>query len=203
MKIIVNGQELEVSGERVLIEDLRQAGCDIPSLCYDEHTRHEPSCMVCMVRNEDDNQMIPSCATYPTEGLRIDTLSDEVQALRQMGIELLLSEHRARCGTCESKVTCKLRELSVKMKAKWTRFGPLLPVEPKEQIQVTDRLYFEPAKCIRCGLCVYNSTNGFTFKNRGFNMQVVIPEENKKNVNEKIADLCPTGALFVRQLPAD
>ena len=91
----------------------------------------------------------------------------------------------------------------MKMKAKWTRFGPLLPVEPKEQIQVTDRLYFEPAKCIRCGLCVYNSTNGFTFKNRGFNMQVVIPEENKKNVNEKIADLCPTGALFVRQLPAD
>ena len=203
MKIIVNGQELEVSGQRVLIEELRDAGCDIPSLCYNSRAKHEPSCMVCMVRNEDDNQMIPSCATYPTEGMRIDTESDEVQALRRMGVELLLSDHWARCGACESKTTCKLRELSVKLKAKWTRFGPLLPVEPKEQILVNDRLYFEPARCIRCGLCVYNSANGFTFKNRGFNMQVVIPEENKKNVNEKIADLCPTGALFVRQLHAD
>ncbi len=203
MKIIVNGHELEVSGRRVLIEELRQAGFDIPSLCYNERARHEPSCMVCMVRNEDDNQMIPTCATFPTEGLRIDTDSDEVQALRRMGVELLLSEHRARCGTCDSKLTCKLRELSVKMKAKWNRFGPLQPVEPKEHITINDRLYFEPAKCIRCGLCVYNTADGFTFRNRGYNMQVVIPEENKKNVNEEIADLCPTGALAVRQLHAD
>lgn len=203
MKIIVNGRELEVSGQRVLLEELREAGYDIPSLCYASEAKHEPSCMVCMVRNEEDDQMIPSCATYPTEGLRIDTESDEVTALRRMSLELLLSDHRARCGTCESKANCKLRDLSVQMKAKWTRYGPLLPTEPKVQIPVNGHLYFEPAKCIRCGLCVYNSKNGFTFQNRGFDMQVVIPEENKKNIDEKMADLCPTGALFVRQLCGD
>lgn len=203
MKIIVNGQELEVSGQHVLLDELRQAGCDIPSLCYAPDAKHEASCMVCMVRNEDNNQMIPSCATFPTEGLRIDTESDEVQTLRRMALELMLSDHRARCGSCESKAKCKLRDLSVQMKAKWTRYGPLLPTEPKIQTHVNGNLYFEPAKCIRCGLCVYNSKNGFTFQNRGFNMQVVIPDENKKNVDEKMADLCPTGALFVRQLCSD
>lgn len=203
MKIIVNGQELEVSGQRVLIEELRAAGCDIPSLCYDSHARHQASCMVCMVCNEDSNQMIPSCATFPTEGMRIDTSSEEVTSLRRMALELLLSDHRARCGTCESKASCRLRDLSVKMKAKWTRYGPLLPTEPKLQIRVIGDLYFEPAKCIRCGLCVYNTENGFTFRDRGFEMKVVIPEENKMNVDEKIADLCPTGALFVRQLHTD
>jgi len=198
MKIIVNNKELDVSGQRVLIEELREAGYDVPSLCYAPDARHEPSCMVCMVRNEYTNQMISSCATYPTEGMRIDVDSDEVVALRRMGVELLLSDHRARCGECEGKATCKLRELSIQMKAKWTRFGPLAPVGQREQIHVNGNLYYEPARCIRCGLCVYNSQDGFTFQGRGFNMQVVIPEESKKNIDEKMADLCPTGALFVR-----
>lgn len=200
MKIIVNNQELEVSGQRVLIEELREAGYDIPSMCYAPEAKHQPSCMVCMVHDEVTDQMIPSCATYPKEGMRIDTESDEVMALRRMSIELLLSDHRARCGVCEGKEKCKLRELSLQMKAKWTRYGALAPVGEKVQVHVIGQLYFEPAKCIRCGLCVYNSQDGFTFQGRGFGMQVVIPEENKKNVDEKMADLCPTGALFVRQL---
>lgn len=203
MKIIVNGQELEVSGERVLIEELREVGIDVPSMCYASDAKHEPSCMVCMVRNEANNQMIPSCATYPTEGLRIDTDSDEVTTLRRMAVELLLSDHRARCGVCEGKAKCRLRDLSLQMKAKWTRYGPLAPVEAKVEIHVNGHLYFEPAKCIRCGLCVYNSQNGFTFQHRGFDMQVVIPEDNKKNIDETLADLCPTGALFVRRLRSD
>jgi ferredoxin len=61
-------------------------------------------------------------------------------------------------------------------------------------------MWCEPAKCIRCGLCVYNSKNGFTFKDRGFGMQVIIPKENKTNVTEKLAELCPTGALYINQL---
>ena len=199
MKIFVNNKELEVSGQRVLIEELREAGYDIPSLCYASDAKHEASCMVCMVRNEAGGQMIPSCATFPTEGMRIDTESDEVLALRRMSIELLLSDHGARCGVCEGKAKCRLRELSVQMKAKWNRFGPLAPVGQKEQVHVNGRLWFEPAKCIRCGLCVYNSQNGFTFMGRGFNMKVVIPEESRSHIDERLAALCPTAALFLKE----
>lgn len=199
MKIIVNGKELEVSGQRRLIEELREAGCDVPSLCYAPEAKHEPSCMVCMVKNEMNGEMLPSCAVYPSEGMRIDTDSEELRELRRMSVELLLSEHKARCGGCESKAKCRLRELALQMKAKWTRFGPLPPVEPVVQEHVAGRLYFEPAKCVRCGLCVYNSQDGFTFQRRGFNMQVVIPEESKGHVGENLAELCPTGALFLKE----
>ena len=198
MKIFVNGKQLEVSGKRKLIEELREAGYDIPSMCYAPDARHEPSCMVCMVRNEDSGQMIPSCGVFPTEGMRIDTESDEVTDLRRMAIELLLSDHKGRCGTCEGKEKCRLRELFVKLKAKWTRFGPMLPAEPVEPQSIVGRLWFEPAKCIRCGLCVYNTTDGFTFRGRGIGMEVVIPSESKKNVKEEIAELCPTGALYIK-----
>jgi NADH dehydrogenase/NADH:ubiquinone oxidoreductase subunit G len=151
-----------------------------------------------MVKDVGSGQMIPSCATFPQEGMEIDTESEEVIELRKMAVELLLSDHGARCGSCEGKEKCQLRELFLQMKAKWTRFGSLAPVEPKTQIHVCGQMYFEPAKCIRCGLCVYNSQNGFTFMYRGYEMQVVIPEENKKNVDEKLADLCPTAALFLK-----
>jgi len=97
MNITVNGKKLEVSGQRLLIEELREAGYDIPSLCYAADARHEPSCMVCMVRNEDTDQMLPSCAIYPSEGMCIDATSDEVTSLRRMSLELLLSDHRADC----------------------------------------------------------------------------------------------------------
>lgn len=203
MKIKVNGNEVEVTGQHVLIEELRERGLQIPSLCYAPEAEHQASCMVCMVKDVRSGQMIPSCSTFPQEGMEIDTESEEVVEQRKMAIELLLSDHGARCGVCEGKEKCRLRELSVQMKAKWTRFGPIAPVGEKKQIYMNGRLWFEPAKCIRCGLCVYNSQNGFTFMYRGYDMKVVIPEENKKNVDEKMADLCPTGALFVRELRRD
>jgi len=209
MKIRINGNEVEVTGQRVLIEELRERGLQIPSLCYPSPTgtgravAHQASCMVCMVKDLVSGQMIPSCSVYPREGMEIDTESEEVMELRRMAIELLLSNHGARCGACEGKEKCKLREVSLQMKAKWTRFGPLAPVGQDGPVHVNGRLYFETAKCIRCGLCVYNSQNGFTFMYRGYGMQVVIPEENKKNIDEKMADLCPTGALFVRELRRD
>ncbi|MCQ2258317.1 MAG: 2Fe-2S iron-sulfur cluster-binding protein [Bacteroidaceae bacterium] len=318
MNITINNKTVEVSGQKPLIEELRQMGYDIPSLCYDANANHQASCMVCMVRNVVNGQMIPSCSTFPTEGMQIEVDSEEVLSMRRMSIELLLSDHRADCeapctivcpskidvaqvllyydrgqideahsllssavdaknlpckdckgpcekacrrGTvdrcvsireimeevadaevarpvschssanlskevfssklgrytaaekewlkevysqhskclhcaCEGRDKCKLRECSTKAKIKAPRYGVSSNQIVKEQIHVKGSLYFEPAKCIRCGLCVYNSEDGFTFKHRGFDMQVMIPEESKENVDEKIADICPTGALF-------
>lgn len=325
MKIYVNDKEIEVSGKEPLIEELQKAGYEIPSLCYAKEAKHQASCMVCMVKNLANGQMIPSCSTFPTEGMRLEVDSEEVLALRQMSLELLLSDHRADCeapcsvvcpakldpaqiilyydrgqkaearslllkacrktedgkvvlpcadckvscekacrrGTldkcvnikdimqelasdeslptveaksiaiidknyfssrlgrytekekewlkevyqdasrclhcaCEGREKCKLRALSAKAGIKSSRYGISTSLPVKEQIKVTSRLCYEPAKCIRCGLCVYNSEDGFTFHNRGFVMEVLIPEESKKNIQEKLANLCPTGALFLK-----
>ena len=326
MRIIVNGNEIEVTGQRVLIEELRERGLKIPTLCYNSEAKHQASCMVCMVKDVKSGQMIPSCSTFPYEGMDIDTESEEVVEMRKMGLELLLSDHRADCEApcsivcpakidvaqillyidreqtdkaytllasvvdvdnlpctdckapcekacrrasvdksvnvrkiiielslkdkgesvkdntaqtssptkffssklgrytdtekewlrenytqqshclhcaCEGKEKCQLRECASEAKIKSSRYGVSSHQQVKVQMHVNGQLFFEPAKCIRCGLCVYNSQNGFTFMYRGFDMQVVIPEENKNNVDEEIANLCPTGALFVRKLRDD
>ncbi len=319
MKITVNGKELEVSGQDPLIVELRKAGYDVPSLCFSQEAQHQPSCMVCAVRNEANGKMIPSCGTFPTEGMAIDTLSDEVAEIRKMSLELLISDHRADCEApctivcpshidvaqlllyydrgemdraysllkaetdvttlpcatckapcekacrrgridesvsirekiaeiaaqsakevsdaasianiskeafasrisqynetekawlkeeysqpsrclhcaCEGREKCRLRALATAAHIKTSRYGVDSRLPVKVQQHIVGNLYFEPAKCVRCGLCVYNTKDGFTFMHRGFDMEVVIADQCKKNVNEDIAQLCPTGALFV------
>ena len=97
---------------------------------------------------------------------------------------------------CAGKDKCKLRSCAALFGIKRTRYNlsSVLPVGKK--ISVTDKMRFEPAKCIRCGLCVYNGRDGFTFTNRGFGMQVIIPEESRNNVDDNLTELCPTGALY-------
>lgn len=331
MTIYINDKEYEVSANEPLIEILNRNGNETPSLCYANGAKHQASCMVCMVKNLANGQMIPSCSTFPTEGMRIETDSEEVLTLRKTSLELLLSDHRADCeapctivcpngldpaqillyydrgqmteaksllmkqceklnadstevntlpcencktpcekacrrGTvdkrveisdimkklyaddslvsdsnkaksiantdkasffsritkysdlekewlkeeymtksnclhcaCEGREKCKLRQFATTTGVKTPRFGVSSALPVKIQEQVGSSLYFEPAKCVRCGLCVYNTEDGFTFKNRGFVMQVVIPEESKKNVGKEIAKLCPTGALFIME----
>ena len=340
MKISVNNQSIEVSGQRPLIEELRNLGIDVPSMCYAEGYEHHPSCMVCMVKDVATGQMLPSCSVMPYEGMQIETDSDEIHQLRRLSLELLLSDHRADCEapctivcpqgidvaqvilhydhgefeearrllqgttcddckktcekacrrgtvdervkiceiidelrktkeelyddaipenmkekttsseknafsrfehdaihpnspitrpfnsrlgrfsdaekerlkkiytqpshclhcTCDGRSTCELRRLASKAGIKASRYGIKSSLPVKEAISVTGRLIYEPAKCIRCGLCVYNTQDAFTFERRGFDMRVVIPEKSKKHVSEKIAKLCPTGALVLKLL---
>ena len=339
MYITINQTEVEVLVGENLLETARRTGCNIPSLCYAKGAQHKASCMVCAVKNYDTGQIVPSCETFPTEGMHVDTESDEVRMIRTLSLELLLSDHRADCeapcsmvcpqgldigrilnlydtgrhekarsliacvfdlpalgcdhckapcekicrrgtvdqsipiravirelvGNCGSTSTnveedirkvdkamfqsrlgrftenekkwlrdtrsldgealnevktakpstklnpsgclhcacvgredCKLRFYATAAGIKRPRYemsSSALPVMRKQH--VTGNIWFEPAKCIRCGLCVYNSNNGFTFKNRGFGIQVVIPDENRENVGEELAELCPTGALYL------
>ncbi len=100
---------------------------------------------------------------------------------------------------CAGRSSCHLRLHATDAGIKRPRYEATsaLPVMHREH--VTGKLWFEPSKCIRCGLCVYNSENGFTFRDRGFGMQVVLPEENRNHVSEALAVLCPTGALYINE----
>lgn len=96
---------------------------------------------------------------------------------------------------CAGREKCRLRLYATEAGVKRSRYEASSAL-PMEKIPVGEHLWFEPAKCVRCGLCVYNSDNGFTFTGRGFRMEVVLPLENRANVTENLAELCPTGAIY-------
>jgi predicted molibdopterin-dependent oxidoreductase YjgC len=130
--------------------------------------------------------------------MSIDSESDEVKDLRRQSLELLLSDHISTCKSpCEPK-NCKLRKYATDYRAKWNRFPRYSAIKTAPQ-HIKDNFWFDATKCIRCGLCVYNSNDGFTFKNRGFGMQVILPDESVKNVDKSLCEICPTQALYVSE----
>jgi predicted molibdopterin-dependent oxidoreductase YjgC len=128
--------------------------------------------------------------------MTIDSESNEVKDLRRQALELLLSDHMAVCRPpCNPKV-CSLSRNALAYKAKWNKYPRYSAIKDAQPMHVKGDLWFDVSKCIRCGLCVYNSKNGFTFMNRGFSMQVVLPIENVANVDEMLWEICPTQALY-------
>ncbi|MCL2502171.1 MAG: 2Fe-2S iron-sulfur cluster-binding protein [Bacteroidales bacterium] len=196
MKIKLNNKEIEVFEGEKLIEAAGRNGIEIPALCYAAGYKHQSSCMVCVVKNVETGEIIPSCSTLVAQGMNMDSQSDEVKDLRRQSLELLLSDHMAVCRPPCDVPNCKLRQYALAYRAKWNRFPRYSAIKATPPQHIKGNFWFDVTKCIRCGLCVYNSTDGFTFKSRGFDMQVVLPQESVHNVDESLCKICPTQALY-------
>ncbi|NJE75340.1 NAD(P)-binding protein [Thermococcus sp. ES12] len=100
VKIIVNGKELEAPEGKPLIDFLREIGEHIPGFCYTNELDPYGSCRLCLVSTP--RGVTTSCTLKPMEGLKIETLSDEVVSMRKTALELILSDHYGDCiGPCQ------------------------------------------------------------------------------------------------------
>jgi len=102
LKITIDNQTTEVEAGTTVMQAAAQLGIEIPAMCYLEGHSCHPSCMVCMVKDEDRGNFFPSCAMPVSEGMNITATSDEVSDLRREALELLLSDH---VGDCEAPCT--------------------------------------------------------------------------------------------------
>jgi NADPH-dependent glutamate synthase beta subunit-like oxidoreductase/ferredoxin len=99
MKISIDGREVSVAEDKMLIELIREQGIEVPSMCYMKDLETFTSCMVCVVKDRRSGKMLPSCSLKPEEGMDLITDDNEVREARRTALELLLSEH---VGDCEA-----------------------------------------------------------------------------------------------------
>ena len=97
INLTIDNKKITVPEGTSLIEAARMNGIDIPSLCYKKGLPYYTSCMICMVKDKNNNRFIPSCTASVADGMDIEATGDEIDTLRRQAIELLLSEHRAEC----------------------------------------------------------------------------------------------------------
>jgi len=93
----INGIDKKVVKGATLLDALKDEGIEVPTMCYLENTEHFPTCMMCIVKDQRNGQMIPSCSTLAAEGMEIISNDDEVIEARKTGLELLLSDHVGEC----------------------------------------------------------------------------------------------------------
>ena len=102
-KLRIDSREIEVEPGTTVLAAARRLGIEIPTLCFLEACEPPTSCFVCVVKIKGRPGLIPSCATVATDGMEVESESEEVREARRMALELLLSDHLGDCvGPCHA-----------------------------------------------------------------------------------------------------
>lgn len=105
LNVVLNGKIVQATEGESILEVASRNGYHIPTLCHDPRLEPFSSCYVCVVEVEKMRGLQPSCSTKVTEGMVVNTETEEVKQSRKMALDLLVSNHYADCiGPC--KDTC-------------------------------------------------------------------------------------------------
>jgi hypothetical protein len=94
-RLTIDRISVEVDKGSTILDSAKKLGIDIPALCFKEGYNPSTSCMVCIVKVK--NRLIPSCATIATDGMEVESETDEIHEARRTALELLLSDHAGDC----------------------------------------------------------------------------------------------------------
>lgn len=203
--MIVNGIPVLIEGEKNILDVIRKAGFDVPTLCYYSKLSTFGACRMCIVEDKRGDIMA-SCSTPPRAGMEIKTNTPRLREYRKMILELMLADHNRDCITCEKRQNCELKELAERFGIDSVRFDTYSLDGLKDES--SPAIIRHPDKCILCGDCVrmcdeIQHIGAIDFVNRGSRMEVQpafdmpIAESNCVGCGQ-CAAVCPTAAITIR-----
>jgi NADH dehydrogenase/NADH:ubiquinone oxidoreductase subunit G len=74
-----------------LLEAAREAGKEVPTICYHEHCTANGLCRMCVVEVEGARVLSPACVAQAAEGMSVQTRSPRVERSRRTILEMLAS----------------------------------------------------------------------------------------------------------------
>lgn len=203
--MMIDGLPVAIEGEKNILDVIRKAGIELPTLCYYSVLSTYGACRMCVVEGKH-GEIMASCSTPPRSGMEIKTNTPRLQKYRRMVLELMLADHCRDCTTCDKNFDCKLQDLAQRFGLKDVRFEPYSIWDDKDESSLA--ITRDPNKCIICGDCVrmcseIQNVGAIDFAFRGSRMEVTtafkmpISETNCVNCGQ-CAAICPTGAITVK-----
>ena len=199
----INGQAVSVPEGYTVLQAAREAGIDIPTLCYLKDISATGSCRMCVVEIVGARALQAACVYPVAEGIEVLTHSPKVKKARKSTLELLLSNHDRKCLTCVRNKNCELQSLSEELGITDIEFEG---VRSEHEIDdLSPSIVRDNNKCILCRRCVSVCKNIQTVgvidaTERGFNTTIAcafnkpLAETACVNCGQCIA-ACPVGAL--------
>lgn len=202
--MMIDGRKVQFTDEKNVLSVIRNAGIDIPTLCYHSEVSTFGACRLCTVE-DDRGRTFASCSEEPRDGMVIYTNTGRIKRHRKLILELLLAAHCRDCTTCVKSGECNLQMLAHRLGVTQVRFENTR--ETQEIDDSSPAIVRDPNKCILCGDCIRACEElqgigalGFAF--RGTDASVM-PAFNKKIAETNCVNCgqcrvyCPTGAISI------
>ncbi|MDH3998081.1 MAG: NADH-quinone oxidoreductase subunit NuoG [Desulfuromonadales bacterium] len=204
VNLTIDGKQVTVGKTATIYEAAKEAGIDIPVLCYAKKLLPYGACRFCLVEVEQmKGRLIPACTTPVSEGMVITTTSDDIVKVRKTVMEFLLVNHVLDCPVCDKGGECDLQDLAYEFGSTSNRFeGEKFDLETDEVNPLIER---NMNRCVLCGRCsrVCDEVVGYgsySFINRGFETKIATAYDRGLSCEfcGQCVSMCPVGAILPR-----
>ena len=201
VKIVIDETPLEVEEGLTVFNAAKQAGIDIPHLCYHPAFAPEGTCRMCLIEIEGVPKLELACAAVVKEGMKVSTKNERVVEARRGVLEFLLADHPMDCPICDQAGDCKLQDYYEEYGMFESRFNETKEKREKKR-KIGEGLIHDQERCVLCRRCVrftreITKTQELGVFERGVHAEISILEDglvdNKYSGN--LAQICPVGAI--------
>ena len=201
--LTIDGEQVSAPEGMTILEVAQENGIDIPTLCHHPLLTATGVCRVCVVEDENINELVASCMTTIVPGMLISTHSAKVIEARRNIVELLLASHPDSCLVCDKGNRCEMRQLASKLGIGQVQFDRIRSYHRFED--ANPFIERDLSLCILCGRCVracqeIRGVAAIDFAYRGFRLKPATAMD--KTLLESTCQscglcvsVCPVGAL--------
>jgi formate dehydrogenase beta subunit len=253
---LINDAQVEVEEGATILEASRKIEVYIPTICYHpglqppnraksveavyrgnaEIVNHSSEkefegCRLCLVQVEGQEELVLSCCTPVSDGMKVYTETEQVRKARKVELMRILTKHPHACLICAQKEGCTTEPCSTNVpveerccpqfgNCELERVAEYIGIRedtprymPQNLLVVEDEPLFlrDYNLCIGCTRCVRACQDlrgvgalGFVYKNEEVFVGTVAPTlmDSDCRFCGACVEVCPTGALRDKELKA-
>lgn len=198
INLTLDGKPVSVAKGATLLEAAREAGIDIPLICYHEATSPNGLCRVCVVDVDGGRVLQPACVAECSADTQVETRNARVERSRRTILEMLNA-------SVNLEQAPEIQDMMADYSADEARF----PGARRRESEVIDDNPFyvrDYEQCVLCWRCVQvcaedaQFTFALTLKNRGHETSVATAFDISMTESPCVfcgqcVGVCPTGAL--------